>query len=185
MPISGSYFYPGLNNPISSYPSFVLRNGGNAPRTLDGHGQVYVLSPSNDLYFKDSDGIEYQITPPQSVGGIVNYIGGDSLSARDAVFIASDGKVYKTSVFSISSSFAIGFSLLDSLSGETVQIDEEQGKILNNFSGLTAGARYYLSGSNGKISTEVPVDKNTIVYQVGIAKSSTDLLFYPRFVMIL
>ena len=185
MPLSGSYFYPSISNPISSYPSFVFRNRNDQPGTLPVHGQLYVLSPSNDLYFKDSDGVQHQITPPAVAAGVINYVAGEALGFRDAIFIASDGKVYKTSTLSTSSSFAIGFTLSSSLAEETIQVDEEQGKILDGFSGLITGLRYYLSGSQGKISQFIPLDKDTVVYQIGVARSSTELLFYPRPIIIL
>src|SRR3990167_10606354 len=159
MPLSGSYFYPSISNPISSYPSFVFRNRNDQPGTLPAHGQLYVLSPSNDLYFKDSDGVQHQITPPATTAGVTTYVAGEALELRDAVFIASDSKIYKTDVSSISSSFAIGFTLSSSLSGESVSVDEEQGKILGSFSSLSVGLRYYLSGSQGKISQFIPFGK--------------------------
>lgn len=56
MPISGSYFYPGLSAPNSSYPSVDLRGLDSIPPAAVGVGRIFVLSSSKDLYYEDSDG---------------------------------------------------------------------------------------------------------------------------------
>jgi hypothetical protein len=61
MPSSGSYFYPGVNKPNSSYPQLDVRGKGEAPPTAAGLGRIYVLSASGDLYYKDPDGNEIVI----------------------------------------------------------------------------------------------------------------------------
>ena len=56
MPVSGSYYYPQVQVPNSSYPSVDLRGLASSPTTAAGIGRLYVLSGTNDLYYKDADG---------------------------------------------------------------------------------------------------------------------------------
>ena len=56
MPQSGSYFYPQLQTPNSSYPSVVLRGVGAAPAQSAQLGKLYILSSSGDLSFEDQNG---------------------------------------------------------------------------------------------------------------------------------
>ncbi|MDP3763675.1 MAG: hypothetical protein Q8Q92_03440 [bacterium] len=58
MPLSGGYYYPGIHNPVSSYPSLDLRGLGAAPATVGGLGRIYVMSGSGDLFYKDPSGNE-------------------------------------------------------------------------------------------------------------------------------
>ncbi len=58
MPISGTYYYPVAQKPNSSYPAIDVRGLGDHPSTASGLGRLYMLSSSNDLYFKDPDGNE-------------------------------------------------------------------------------------------------------------------------------
>ncbi len=55
MPLSGSYFYPGINAPNSSYPTLDLRGLDSIPPAA-GLGRLFVLSSSQDLYYEDADG---------------------------------------------------------------------------------------------------------------------------------
>ena len=61
MPKSGSYHYPGVQTPNSSYPSVDIRELTSAPSTGDGVGKLYTLSVDKDLYFKDSAGNEIAV----------------------------------------------------------------------------------------------------------------------------
>mgnify|MGYP001568290467 CR=1 FL=1 len=107
------------------------------------------------------------------------YTCGEELSQNDTVYLNNNGKIYRTNIFSISSSFVIGFCEKNAITDSEVFIFSA-GQTINNFSGLSTGSRYFLSQSFGKISTIPPNEKNTTIYQVGIAKSTTELIFLPQ-----
>lgn len=67
-------------------------------------------------------------------------------------------------------------------SGSTVKIHTIYGNIFNNFSNLTASSVYYLSSTAGKITTTPPSGGGKTIAQIGIAKSSTELVFQPLIV---
>ena len=106
-----------------------------------------------------------------------------NLLENDAVFISEDSRIYKTDITSPSSSLVIGFSNSNFLSGSIALI--KQGRTLDGFVNLSIGKKYYLSESIGKISQEPPQFKNATISEVGIAKSSGELFFEPRVLIIL
>lgn len=58
MPVgpSGSYYYPVAQSPNSSYPTVDMRGLPTAPPAAAGLGRLFVLSGTDDLYYKDPSG---------------------------------------------------------------------------------------------------------------------------------
>lgn len=109
---------------------------------------------------------------------------GEQIEKNDAVFLNSNGKIYKTNPASINSSIFAGFS------NSSINIEQETyvrsgiGQIVTEFLNLSTGSRYFLSESIGKISPAPPTTKGTVVSQVGIAKSNFELLIFPHLFII-
>lgn len=112
------------------------------------------------------------------------YIAGEQIEERDAVYINSDGKIYRTNPLSVSSSMFTGFCENNIEPGINVFVFSTTGQIINGFSGLSTGLRYFISFPNGKISSSPPTQKGTTVYQVGISKSNTEILISPQLFII-
>src|SRR3990167_5705040 len=74
-----SYFYPVAQVPVSSYKTVVIRGIGSPPSTAAGAGHLYILSSSNDLYYKDADGNEV----------VVASAGGSGENVFDNVYVSS------------------------------------------------------------------------------------------------
>jgi hypothetical protein len=113
----------------------------------------------------------------------VVFTAGETIIPRDLIFIKSDGLAYRAHALDgaiISASFEIGFAVSGALSGATFPADTRQGKVLDGFSGLSVGSRYFIAESPGGISTTEPPSSGSVVYQVGIAKTSQDLVFKPQ-----
>jgi len=108
------------------------------------------------------------------------FVAGETISKRDAIYLHTDGLAYRASAKSLSSSFEVGFALSGAISGNSFPVDTREGKVLGGFVNLDVGARYFLSESFGGISTLGPSSAGSIVYQVGIAKTSEELIFKPR-----
>lgn len=126
--------------------------------------------------------ISLQKTELLFISGTV-YTAGEELSQNDTVYLNTNGKVYRTNIFSISSSFVVGFCEKNTVSNAEVFIFTHR-QTINNFTGLSTGSRYFLSQSVGKISTISPNEKGTVVYQIGVAKSTTELIFSPQLLVV-
>lgn len=110
--------------------------------------------------------------------GAETYTAGEALSARDAVYIGPAGTLLKADA-NVESKAAQGFvpSAISNGASGTVIFDDGQ---ITGFSGLTAGARYFLSNTTtGAIALYASLTYATadIQQQVGIAESTTVLRF--------
>ncbi len=99
---------------------------------------------------------------------------GESIAVNDAVYLKSDGKVYKTDADYNDERIHnfIGFAK-ESGNANDVKLVQTSG-VVGGFTGLTIGNRYFLSGTAGAISSSGV----TYVFCIGIAVSSTELLMY-------
>jgi hypothetical protein len=113
------------------------------------------------------------------------FTAGETILRREVVFLKTDGLVYKASarstIVSISASFEIGFAISGAISGSQIPVDTREGKVLDGFSGLSTGTRYFLSESAGAITTVEPPNSGSVIYQVGISKDADELIFKPQF----
>jgi hypothetical protein len=105
---------------------------------------------------------------------------GGTIAANDAVYVStSDGKVYQTDADAVTTSLTswfLGFATEAGSANNPVTV-RTAGR-LTGFSGLTANATQYLSGTAGAITSSRPT--NAVV--VGVALSATEILInnnYP------
>lgn len=116
---------------------------------------------------------------PQGVGGSVSTItAAENIAARDLVYLNASGQALKADANSAVKE-AIGFAQSAILSGASGAVNFGSG-IITGFTGLTAGARYFLSTTPGEITTTKPTGSADVVQQVGFAISSTQLYFEPQ-----
>jgi len=96
------------------------------------------------------------------------------VTIRDAVYISAADSVSPAVASAAASSQVIGFAEATAAAAASVLVRSEG--ILGGFSGLTAGARYYLDGATaGAISASVPSASGDTIVAVGYAKSATAL----------
>lgn len=110
--------------------------------------------------------------------GAETYTAGEALSARDAVYIGPSGTLLKADA-NTEGKAAQGFVPSAISNGATGTVIFDDGQI-TGFSGLTPGARYFLSNSTtGAIAlyASLTYAANDIQQQVGIAESATVLRF--------
>ncbi len=68
-------------------------------------------------------------------------------------------------------------------SGSIARVLTTFGDICSNFAGLTPGAVYYLDlATTGSITTSPPTGNGSSIVEVGVAKSTTQLIFRPSLV---
>ena len=103
---------------------------------------------------------------------------GEPLAACDAVYVGSDGKVYKaTSNSAFQQANVLGFSWHAAAANESVTVIARGG--LQGFSGLVAGQEYYL-GISGAITTTAPIGGGMYLTRIGQALSSEVLDVQPE-----
>ena len=74
---------------------------------------------------------------------------------------------------------ADGFVLANVSSAATANV-RRSGELVTGLTGLTPGARYYLSTTAGAITTTPPSTSGNVVQYVGVATSTTSLFFAPE-----
>lgn len=117
---------------------------------------------------------------PTGVGGDTQTLtAGEALSAGNLVYVNGSGAVLKADASSEAKE-AVGFvlSAISNAASGTVYFGSG---IITGLTGLTAGARYFLSGTTpGAVTTTAPTGTGKIVQQVGRAISTTVLYFEPQ-----
>ena len=100
--------------------------------------------------------------------------GAGGVAARDVTYISAADTVLPASAASGATAQAIGFAVTAAAAAASVQVQENG--VMTGFAALTAGARYYLSGTTaGQITATIPVTAGHTIVQVGYAKSTTAL----------
>ena len=116
----------------------------------------------------------FQDVPTSSATKIcTSYTASGAIADRDAVYISGASTVSVADASAESTARVIGFA--DGAIADTASGDICHDGVLDSFSGLTAGSRYFLSETAGQITTTPPTADDANVIQVGYAKSATEL----------
>jgi len=147
---------------VSTIDSSAGAGSSGAIPSLDGGGKL-------DLSFM-----------PSGIGADTRTVtAGETLAAGDLIYFDSTPEAFKADANSEAKE-AIGFVLAGITAAATGTAYFGSG-IISGLSGLTIGARYYLSATTpGAISATKPSGSGDIVQQVGRALSATELYFEPQ-----
>lgn len=146
-----------------------------ATPTAAGEGFMVWDSTNEKLYVWDGTAWDDQ-TIAQSANSVENYyVADEALDARDVVYISAADNVSKASAAGGgAASRAIGLVTATVADTDPALVRSEG--IMDGFTGLTAGARYYLSAATaGEITATLPTGTGNTIVQVGYAKSATAL----------
>jgi len=104
----------------------------------------------------------------------------EALAAGDLVNIwnSSGAKVRKADATAAGKE-AHGFVLASATSGGTVTVYPEE-NVISGLSGLTPGARMFLSTTAGQNTAVAPSTSGQVAQEIGTALSATEILFRPR-----
>lgn len=171
-----------------------LKLEGNSLTSEDVNGNI-ILDPNgsglvniNNAYtLPGTDGTAGQVLTTDGLGGVTfqdvptssatkictMYTASGAIADRDAVYINGDSTVAVADASAAVSSQVIGFA--DGAIADTATGDICHDGVLDGFTGLTPGARYFLSETPGQITTVPPTTDEASVVQVGYAKSATEL----------
>ena len=103
---------------------------------------------------------------------------GETLAAGDLIYLDSTPEAFKADANSDAKA-AVGFVLAGITAASSGTAYFGSG-IISGLSGLTPGAKYYLSTTAGTIDTAKPNGTGDIIQQVGVALSATELYFEPQ-----
>ncbi len=149
---------------LASAPTATPAANSNPGFLVSAGGSLYVWDGTawNDLGVSDS------------ANQVLNsYTADEALAARDALYISAADNVSKASASAAGTAQLMGFAKASAI--DTGSVDVVSEGVLTGFSGLTPGARYYLSTTAGTITATIPVGAGNTVVQAGYAKSATAL----------
>lgn len=151
-----------------------LAGAPSATPTSGGEGHAVWDSTNNKLMVWDGSAW-VDISSTGTATDVLNsYTAQVNVAARDVVYVSSANNVSPALANNTSQSYAIGFANATATAGNPVGVKTDG--IIGGFSGLTAGARYYLSAATaGAITATIPNGSGNTVVQVGYAKSTTDV----------
>lgn len=178
MTTAGAISFPVITDVAGQVDAFrmpALAGTPTATPATGGEGHVVWDSTNDKMYvwngsvWVDQTTISYA---PNVQNSYIADTGG--VTARDVVYISSADSVSPAVASAAASSQGIGLAVSTVAATNPVQVQENG--VMTGFSGLTAGARYYLSGSTpGAITSTVPTGSGHTILQVGYAKSATAL----------
>jgi len=143
-----------------------------ATPTNSGEGYAVWDSTNNKMYIWDGSSWVDQSTisfAPSVQNSYVAGVGG--VAIRDVVYISAADTVLPASASAAGTAQAMGFAVAAAAAAGAVSIQENG--VMAGFTGLTAGARYYLNTTAGAVTSTIPSGTGNTIVQVGYAKSAT------------
>lgn len=169
--------FPVISDSAGQVDAFRLPALAGAPSatpTTGGEGHMVWDSTNNKLMVWDGSAWSDVASTGTATDVLNSYTAEVTIAARDVVYISSADNVSPALANNTSQSYAVGFASGGAAAAAPVGVKTDG--IIGGFSGLTAGARYYLSPSTaGAITATVPNGSGNTVVQVGYAKSATDV----------
>jgi hypothetical protein len=178
MASTGAVLFPSISGSTANQvDSFKIPHAASAPSVTPSFSSDagYLVSGNGKLYFWNGTAWDDYSTSLQSqqVANIFDAEG--AIADRDCLYINSSGRVDLADADANASSQVCGFAK-NSAATQGDDVDVASFGILDGFSSLTVGSRYYLGATAGQISTSVPVGAGQNIVQVGYSKSATELM---------
>lgn len=177
MTTAGGIAFPVVTDVAGQVDAFrlpALAGVPSASPSNGGEGHLVWDSTNNQLYAWDGAAWD-NLSISDAANAVINpYIADEALAARDVLYISAADNVSKALADNTSKSYAIGFA--KAATADTDPVDVQSEGVLAGFTGLTAGARYYLDPTTaGLITSTIPSGSGKTIVQVGYAKSTTAL----------
>jgi hypothetical protein len=169
--------FPVITDTAGQVDAFRLPALAGAPTatpTASGEGFT-VWDSSNDKLYVWSGSAWVDMSSTGTATDVLNtYTANGAIAAQDVVYISAADSVSKAKADATATSYAVGFAV--SSVADTNPVGVKTDGIISGFSGMTAGARQYLSAATaGLITPTIPTGTGHTIVQVGYAKSATDL----------
>jgi len=177
MTTAGSVTFPVITDVAGQVDAFrlpALAGTPTASPTTGGEGHLVWDSTNNYLYAWNGT-VWDNLSISDAANGVINpYTAEVAITARDFVYISSADNVSPAKADANATSYGMGFAKTTVSATDPVDVQSEG--VLAGFTGLTAGARYYLSAATaGLITSTIPVGTGHTIVQAGYAKSTTAL----------
>lgn len=181
MTTSGAILFPAITDVAAQVDSMKMPNIAGVPTATPAFSSVagYQVfdSTNGDFYIWNGAAWDNQNIVKQAEATI--YQGGNAgvggVAARDVVYYSAADTLLPATAAAPGTSYAVGFSTATVTATNAVLV--QQNGVLKGFTGLTAGARYYLSGTTpGQVTATLPTTSGHTIVLCGIAKSTTDIL---------
>lgn len=177
MSTAGGISFPVITNVAGQVDAFRLPALVGAPTatpSTGGEGHL-VWDSTNDKLYAWTGSAWDDLSTVDAANKVVNsYTADEALAARDVLYISAADNVSKALATNTSQSYAMGLAVASAADTAPVEVQSEG--VMTGFTGLTAGARYYLDASTaGAITSTIPTGTGNTVVQVGYAKSTTAL----------
>ena len=178
MTTAGSVTFPVVTDVAAEVDAFRLPALAGAPTAAPangGEGHMVWDSTNNVLYVWDGAGWDNQNVVDEANRINNQYIAEVAVDARDVVYVSSADSVSPAQANTEAHvAGLVGFAKADAAAAANVEVISSG--VLAGFSGLTPGARYYLSAATaGEITATIPTGTGNIITLVGVAKSATEL----------
>jgi hypothetical protein len=176
MALASDIIFGSVADSAGEVDSFKVPHSASIPSATPAYSSDagYLVSAGGTLYLWD--GAAWNDLGVSDAANQINneYVADEALAARDALYISAADNVSKASAASGgAASQLMGFAKASAADTDPVVVVSEG--VLGGFTGLTAGARYYLSATAGAITATIPVGSGNTVVQAGYAKSATAL----------
>ncbi len=178
MTTAADILFPVISDSVGQVDAFrlpALAGTPTATPTASGEGFA-VWDSTNDLLYlwNGAAWVTNYATASTSSSIDVSYTAGaGGINIRDAVYVSAADTVLIADANAESTSRVIGFAVASASAAASVTIRSKG--VLTGFTGLTAGARYYLSETTGGITATPPTTASANIIMVGYAKSTTAL----------
>lgn len=178
MTTASDILFPTISDSAGQVDIFRLPTLAGAPTatpTTSGEGFL-IWNGSADSLFAWTGSAWKDLSIVEDAERVTNvYTAEVSLAARDVVYISSADNVSPADAGAIATSAGV-IGLAKASAAPAASVNVVSSGVMDGFSGLTAGSRYYLSASTpGAISASVPTGTGNVVLLCGIAKSATSL----------
>lgn len=176
MSTAGGISFPVITDVAAQVDAFRLPALAGAPTaapTSGGEGHTVWDSTNDKMYVWNGTAWSDQTTVASTLSVANPYTAGvGGTAARDVVYISAADTVLPAIASAAGTSQVIGLGVAAAAATATVQVQEDG--VLSGFTALTAGARYYLSGTvAGAITPTIPATSGHTIVQIGYAKSAT------------
>lgn len=178
MTTSGGISFPVISDVAGEVDAFRLPSLAGAPTAAPasaGSGHLVYDTTNNNLYVWD--GAAWDNLNTVSVANNLDnaYTAEVAVAARDVVYVSSADSVSPAQANSnATSGGTIGFAVASASAAASVEV--RSNGLLSGFSGLTPGARYYLSADTaGAITPTVPTGSGNLIILCAVAKSATQV----------
>lgn len=169
--------FPAISDSSGQVDALRIPSLAGAPTaTPTASGQGFIVQFGDAVYvWNGSAWISQKDTTATSAANVDKaYTADAAIAARDVVYISSSGRVSPANADTEPLSRAIGLAIASAAASAAVSV--RCAGILSGFSGLTPGARYFLSASvAGAITSSPSNGSSDALIQVGFAKSATEL----------